>query len=95
MSDDHDVESNAALKKVTAVSTEAEAALVVQALAGVGIEATALGGHTANFRAEAPGVVKVMVREADHAAAKSLLETIEAEDTPVDWSEVDVGEPES
>ncbi len=56
------------------VATEAEAAMIVQALAGAGIEARAVGGFTSGFRAEVPGQVQVLVREEDVAAARKILE---------------------
>lgn len=87
-------DSTTDLKKAIAVRTEAEAAMVVQSLAAVGISAKAVGGHTAGFRAEAPGWVDVLVRESQLTAAKEILDAIHEDDEPVDWSQVDVGEPE-
>lgn len=76
------------------VSTEAEAAAIVTELAAGGIEASATGGFTAGFRAEAPGEVSVVVRQADLAKAKQTLAGLDENQTDIDWSQVDVGAPE-
>ena len=52
------------------------------------------GVNTASFRAEAPGWVEVLVAEQDLAEAQAVLEEVRAEQANVDWSQVDVGEPE-
>ena len=67
------------LQVLTRVPTEMEASLVVLRLADQGIAATAVGGFTAGFRAEAPGMVAVMVNSADLPAAEAALAAIEAE----------------
>jgi len=56
---------------VARVPTEFEASAIVSALEAAGIKAMAVGGHTAGFRAEAPGDVSVVVpeHEAEQAAA--------------------------
>ena len=58
---------------VTRVPTEFEAAAVVSALEAAGIKAMAVGGHTAGFRAEAPGDVAVVVQENEAEQAKVVL----------------------
>lgn len=52
---------------------DVEAAAVVTALEAHGISATATGGFTAGFRAEAPGSVNVVVRRCDMPRARSVL----------------------
>lgn len=74
--------------------TEVEATMVADELKREGIQAEPAGILTAGFRAEAPGRVKVLVHETDLAKAKTLLdEYIHSRDS-IDWSQVDLGEPE-
>ena len=59
-----------------------------------GIDAHVVGGMTAGFRAEAPGMARVLV-PADHLEeAQLLVEIIRTEAANIDWSDVDVGEME-
>ena len=74
--------------------TEMEAGVVVAALEHEGIQATMTGTHTAGFRAEAPGWVKILVAEKDLARAQTILDQLRQENDEIDWSQVDVGEPE-
>lgn len=74
--------------------SELEATAVVAALASSEIEATTTGSYTAGFLAEAPGQVSVVVRSSDLAAAQQVLDKAELGQSEVDWSQVDVGEPE-
>lgn len=82
------------LARVTSVRTEYEAGVIVGGLEARGIRATMSGVYTANFRAEAPGWVEVLVADKDLAAATAILEDVRAEPGDIDWSQVDVGEPE-
>ena len=75
------------------VPNELDGSMLVSALKETGILATLTGVFTAGFRAEAPGDVSVMVSEKDLATAQKILKSIDLE-SPVDWSSVDVGEPE-
>ncbi|MFM7050521.1 MAG: hypothetical protein ACKOYN_00100 [Planctomycetota bacterium] len=52
---------------------ELSAQLLVGDLAAVGIPAQVLGGLTAQLRAEAPGLVSVIVRRCDLERAEALL----------------------
>jgi hypothetical protein len=79
---------------LTSVRTEVEAAAIVGALAARSIGASTTGGYTAGFRAEAPGCVNVIVRNEDLDRARYVLAEIEQDQTDVDWSQVDVGEPD-
>jgi hypothetical protein len=74
--------------------TEMEAGVIVAALEQAGIPATMTGTHTAGFRAEAPGWVKILVAEEDLRRAQRVLREVALENMDVDWSQVDVGEPE-
>ncbi len=76
------------------VPGDLEAAAIVNALATFGIEASTTGGYTAGFRAEAPGQVNVIVRHKDLQHAKQALAEFKQGETEVDWSQVDVGEPD-
>lgn len=73
------------------VNNEVEASVIVATLKEHGIPATATGGFTAGFRAEAPGYVDVMVNQQNLPEARRILETEVQEDRQIDWSEVDVG----
>jgi hypothetical protein len=55
------------------VPDELSALLLVGDLESQGIPATVIGGLTAQLRAEAPGLVSVMVRRGDLARAEELL----------------------
>ena len=55
------------------VASAMEAAMIVSVLAGEEIDATTAGDFTAGFRAEAPGVVSVLVRKKDLEHAQGIL----------------------
>jgi hypothetical protein len=80
--------------RLISVRTELEAGIIVGALEQHDIKSTMTGVYTAGFRAEAPGWVQVLVAEYDLAAAQAILEEVRRGDEDVDWSQVDVGEPE-
>lgn len=75
-------------------STEVEATLIADELKREGIQAEPAGILTAGFRAEAPGRVKVLVHERDLERARVLLDDYIHSREDIDWSQVDVGEPE-
>ncbi len=79
---------------LTSVRTDVEASAIVAALASRGIEASTTGVYTAGFRAEAPGNVNVIVKYGDLDRARHALTEIEHDQPNVNWSQVDVGEPE-
>jgi hypothetical protein len=83
---------------LASVSAETEAAMIVAALAEHGIEASTTGGIIAGFRAEVPGHIDIIVRQEQLAKAQQAYVQIQAEmfdsDSEIDWSQVDVGEPE-
>ncbi len=62
-----------ALATLATVSNEVEAQLLVNLLEEHGIVSTAIGGFTSDFRAEAPGAVRVVVKQDNLAAAESVL----------------------
>lgn len=79
---------------LTRVPTELEASSIVEQLKQQGIRVTMTGGFTAAFMAEAPGDVQLVVRKADYEKAVELLQQIETDNEDIDWSQIDVGEPE-
>lgn len=81
---------------LTSVPTEMQASIITSSLEQEGVRAVANGGFTAGFIAEAPGWVRILVAEKDLERGKELLETVshEESDGEIDWSQVDVGEPE-
>jgi hypothetical protein len=86
--------SSEPMNTIVLVSTpsEVEAALIVDTLEGHGIRASMAGGFTANFRAEAPGEVKVLVNAAEAQRAWDVLTEIREAAARIDWSDVDVSE---
>lgn len=60
-------------------ATAVEAASIVTALEGAGIEAQATGTFTSSFQAEAPGQVEVVVRQSDAEKAQEVLAELEKE----------------
>jgi hypothetical protein len=77
------------------VRNEIEAASILTALAEYDIEASTVGGFTSGFKAEAPGSVQVLVRRADLDRANRALAEILQDKGNIDWSSIDVGEPEA
>ncbi len=78
--------------EVTKVPTDIAAASIITLLEQQGVKATATGSYTSGMRAGAPGWVGVVVRREDKARAEAILKSIDEQ--PVDWSQVDVGNPE-
>lgn len=76
------------------VSSELEATLIADALNDRKIQAHVSGGTTGGSRALAPGSVRVLVHTDDFAAARKALDDFRQEIADIDWSKVDVGEPE-
>ena len=54
-------------------ANEIEAATIVNYLAQFDIKALSAGGYTSGFRAEAPGDVKILVRQEDLERARQAL----------------------
>ncbi len=80
--------------RLTSTPTEREAAVIIATLEEVGIQSTMAGQFTAGFRAEAPGWVQVLVAEENLTRAQEVLAEVREEQDDIDWSQVDVGEPE-
>ena len=81
-------------KVLVSVANDVEAATIVAALAEHDIEATTAGGYTSGFQTAVPGDVQVLVSQTDFDRAKDALLQIRQEDREIDWSKIDVGEPE-
>jgi Putative prokaryotic signal transducing protein len=60
-------------KRLMTVRTEVEGAIIVGLLAENGIEAQAVGGHLAGFRAEVPAMVQVLVAETQVELAQEIV----------------------
>ena len=84
--------------KLASFAGEAEATIISNALKAFGIKATTLGGFLSGFKAEAPSDVVIMVPqhqlEKAQVALQQIREDMNDDDAEVDWSQVDVGEPE-
>jgi len=90
-------ENNDPLRPVVlaAFATEMEASLLLPLLEQANVKAHMVGGAIAGFRAETPAEVHVMVTAIDLPVAQKVLKDFESEQqAPVDWDQVDVGEPE-
>ena len=61
------------LVRLTTAADELEGELIVALLKEHGIKATSTGGLTAQFRAEAPGMVEVLVTQDQLAAANTII----------------------
>lgn len=60
-------------------NTSIEASAIVTALEAEGIETTTTGDFTANFQAEAPGTVDVVVRQSQADKARAIINLLEAD----------------
>lgn len=80
--------------RVASAHSVMEAAPIVAALERAGIKATTGNTASATVLPEAMGEVEILVANHDVPKALLLLEAIEEHGAEVDWSQVDVGEPE-
>lgn len=78
---------------LTSVPTETEAAIVVAALENNGIRAET-DEYTSGLRAGPWNWVQIMVAEEDLPRAQEVFAQVQEENDHIDWSQVDVGEPE-
>jgi len=83
------------LHRIASFPSDFDAALVVEALNQAGIRASAVGGYTSGFRAEAPGEVHVVVAQRDAGRARQVLSEMRTNEEEVDWSQVDLDEANS
>ena len=80
--------------ELTSAANTMEAAAIVAALNAEGIKTVKTGEFTAGFLAEAPGNVQIMVKSCDLARGQELLQRFKEDVSSIDWSQIDVGEPE-
>lgn len=92
MPDHHE---NEKLVSLAVFNGEIEAELVASELRNQGFAAEASGTLTANFRAEGPGRVKVLVYEKDLEAAKAVFDDFRQSKDDIDWDQVDVSGDET
>jgi hypothetical protein len=78
---------------LTSTPTETEAAIVMAALEENGIRAGS-DEYTSGFRAGPWNWVEIRVADEDLERAKEVLQRVQEENNHIDWSQVDVGEPE-
>ena len=76
------------------LTSEWQADIIADVLRDRGIDAEVAGGLTSGFRAEAPGLVRVIVPEEQCAVALAALEAHQKEASEIDWSKVNVGKSE-
>ncbi len=74
---------------VGAFMDEMEARLIAQELEARGVPAGTLGHMTAGFRAEAPGMAKLIVPQRHEERARAIMQELLSEPIEVDWSGVD------
>lgn len=79
--------------KLTSVPSETEAAIVIAALADNGIRAES-DEYTSGLRAGAWNWVDIMVPAQELAKAQEILAKVQEENDHINWSQVDVGQPE-
>jgi hypothetical protein len=79
---------------LTSTPTESEAAIVIAALEENGIRASSSGEYTSGLRAGAWNWVQILVAEDDLPKAQEILAEVQRENDHIDWSQVDVGQPE-
>ena len=82
------------LETLVRVLNEIEATVIANALGSEGIESSLAGVHTASFRAEAPGLVSLLVRQEDLNRARQILDELKSDVAAIDWENIDVGQPE-
>jgi hypothetical protein len=80
---------------LTSTPTEMGASIIIAALEDNGIEASMTGNFTAGVLAEVMGWVQVLVPEAELTRAQQVMNEVKQDRADIDWSQVDVGQPES
>lgn len=74
------------------VHHEAEAGIIMSALAARGIESNSTGDYTAGLRAESPGMIQIWVHEEDRAEAHQVINSIKEDSAEIDWAKIDTGD---
>jgi len=86
-------EPNERTATLTSAPSETEAAIIIEALEENGIRAES-DEYTSGLRAGAWNWVTIMVAESDLEKAKEVLAKVQQENAHIDWSQIDVGQPE-
>jgi hypothetical protein len=86
-------EPNERTAVLTSAPSETEASIILEALEVNGIRAES-DEYTSGLRAGPWNWVTILVAEEDLERAKEVLERVKEENAHIDWSQVDVGEPE-
>ncbi|MEK6258918.1 MAG: DUF2007 domain-containing protein [Planctomycetota bacterium] len=94
MTDENHLLENCHLEVLAKFPNEIEASVMANVLDAEGIKTALTGINTASFRAEAPGMVSVMIRREDADRARQILDEMRRTESDIDWEYVDVGEPE-
>lgn len=79
---------------ITSAHSVMDAAPIIAALERAGIKAMTGNTASATVLPEAMGEVEILVANHDAPRARTLLDLIEEHGADVDWSQVDVGDPE-
>ncbi len=87
-------EHSAHVVDVATAPNEQEADVIVAALEEEGIKSSLSGAGANVFRLDLPGDVQILVAQEDEARAREIIREGEDDVEEVDWSQVDVGEPE-
>ncbi len=82
------------LSVLSITAREYEAQLIVDALLEKGIHAEKSGGAASDFKVGVPGQVEILVETADLERATIAYAELRDEAEHIDWSQVDVGQPE-
>ena len=82
------------LVTLTKVANESEAKSLIGLFEDEGIAVFVNGGDDLSLFGDDVGDIQLIVKKADYQKAAELLAEIEAENSEIDWSQVDVGEPE-
>lgn len=82
------------LVTLTKVPNESEAKSLIGLFEEEGISVFINGGDDLSLFGDDVGDIQLIVKKVDYDRAAKLLEEIEAENSEIDWSQVDVGEPE-
>ena len=86
-------EPNERTAVLTSAPSETEASIILEALEVNGIRAES-DEYTSGLRAGPWNWVTILVAEEDLERAKEVLERVKEENAHIDWSQVDVGQPE-
>lgn len=76
------------------LNSEAEASMIIAALAEEGIDAFKAGGAVSDFKLGVAGHVQVLVRPEDLDRARDAFSHLRDDEGEIDWSQVDVGKSE-